>query len=191
MNSKKNAFAALGLSVALSTTALAAPVTYSPDPLHTFVRFSYVHKGYSIQEARFDKTSGMVTYDATARSGSVDFVIDMKSVNTGTDLFNKAIQGAELFNTADFPTASFKSTSIKFNGDVPVSIEGDLTIKGITKPVTLTVTSFKHGTEFMKKDSIGANATGTIKRSDFKMDQYVPMVGDDVTLSIAIEAAAP
>ena len=80
---------------------------------------------------------------------------------------------------------------MKFNGDTPMSIEGNLTVKGVTKPVTLKVTSFKHGLNMMKKDSIGADATGTIKRSDFNMSKAVPMVGDEVTLEIAIEAMAP
>jgi polyisoprenoid-binding protein YceI len=118
-------------------------------------------------------------------------VIDTKSVDTGSDLFNGHIQGADFLDTAQFPTATFKSTSVKFDGDSPVSIEGQLTLKGITKPVTLKVTSFKHGLNMMKKDSIGANATTTIKRSDFQMGKYVPMVGDDVTLTVAIEAAVP
>jgi polyisoprenoid-binding protein YceI len=187
----KTAAAASVLSLALATAALAAPTTYSSEPNHTFVRFSYNHMGFSTQESRFNSTSGTVTYDPAAKTASIDMVINTKSVDTGSDLFNGHIQGPDYLDTAEFSTATFKSTSVKFNGDTPVSIEGNLTVKGVTKPVTLKVTSFKHGLNMMKKDSIGADATGTIKRSDFNMSKAVPMVGDEVTLEIAIEAMAP
>lgn len=191
MSSIRSALAAVGLTLAVSTAALAAPVSYIPNANHTFVRFSYDHLGFSRQESRFDKTTGTVTLDTAAKTGSVDVVIDTKSVDTGSELFNGHIQGPDFLDTTEFPTASFKSTSVKFDGDTPVSIEGQLTLKGVSKPVTLTVTSFKHAPDMMKKDSIGANATATIKRSDFHMSKYVPMVSDDVTLTIAIEAATP
>jgi polyisoprenoid-binding protein YceI len=184
------ALTAVALTAALSASALAAPMTYVPDPNHTFVRFSYSHLGFSTQMSRFDKTTGTVTFDPAAKSGAVDLVIDAKSVDTGSELFNGHIQGADFLDTAQFPTATFKSTSIKFDGDAPVSIDGVLTIKGVSKPVTLTVTSFKHAPNMQKKDAIGANATAMLKRSDFKMDKYVPLVSDDVTVTIAIEAAA-
>jgi len=179
------------LSAALSVPALAAPTTYTPDPDHTFVRFSYSHLGFSTQESRFNKTTGSVVLDPVAKSGSVDLVIDTKSVDTGSDLFNEHIQAADLFDTAEFPTATFKSTAVTFNGDAPATIEGILTIKGISKPVTLTVTDFKHAQNMRKKDAIGADATATVKRSDWKLDKYVPLVSDEVHLSIALEAAAP
>jgi polyisoprenoid-binding protein YceI len=187
----KTAVTASVLSLALATVALAAPTTYSSEPNHTFVRFSYNHMGFSTQESRFNSTSGTVTYDPAAKTASIDMVINTKSVDTGSDLFNGHIQGPDYLDTAEYSTATFKSTSVKFNGDTPVSIEGNLTVKGVTKPVTLKVTSFKHGLNMMKKDSIGADATGTIKRSDFNMSKAVPMVGDEVTLEIAIEAMAP
>jgi polyisoprenoid-binding protein YceI len=183
------AFAAAAIAGAAS--AVADPLTFSPDPNHTFVRFSYQHMNFSTQESRFDKTTGTVTYDPQARKAAIDLTIDAKSVDTGSALFNEHIQGADFLDTAEFPTATFKSTSVKFNGEAPATIEGMLTLKGVTRPVTLTVTDFRHGMNMMKKDAIGADATARIKRSDFKMDKYVPMVSDEVTLSIAIEAAAP
>ena len=187
----KTAVTASVLSLALATAALAAPTTYNSEPNHTFVRFSYNHMGFSTQESRFNSTTGTVTYDPAAKTASIDMLINTKSVDTGSDLFNGHIQGPDYLDTAQFSTATFKSTSVKFDGDTPVSIEGNLTVKGVTKPVTLKVTSFKHGLNMMKKDSIGADATGTIKRSDFNMSKAVPMVGDEVTLEIAIEAMAP
>ena len=191
MNRMGTALAALGWTLAASASALAAPTTFIPNADHTFVRFSYDHMGFSLQQSRFDKTTGSVTFDPVAKTGSVDLVIDTKSVDTGSELFNGHIQGTDFLDTAEFPTATFKSTSVKFDGDRPVSISGDLTLKGVTKPVTLTVTSFKHGLNMMKKDAIGANATTTLKRSDFQMAKYVPIVADEVTVTIAIEAATP
>jgi polyisoprenoid-binding protein YceI len=187
----KPAIAASVLSLALTTAALAAPITFNTEPNHTFVRFAYNHMGFSTQESRFNSTTGTVTYDPVAKTASIDMVINTKSVDTGSDLFNEHIQGPDYLDTAQYGTATFKSTSVKFNGDTPVSIEGNLTVKGVTKPVTLKVTSFKHGLNMMKKDSIGADAVATIKRSDFNMGKAVPMVGDEVSLEIAIEAFAP
>lgn len=191
MHSTRIVLATLGLTLAASTAALAAPTTYIPNADHTFVRFSYDHLGFSTQESRFNKTTGTVTFDPAAKTGAVDLVIDTKSVDTGSELFNGHIQGADFLDTAQYPTATFRSNSVKFDGDKPVSVTGDLTLKGVTKPVTLNITLFKHAPNMMKKDGIGANATATIKRSDFHMTKYVPMVGDDVTLTIAIEAAVP
>ena len=191
MHVLKPAVAASILALTLVSAAFAAPATYTSDSNHTYVRFSYNHMGFTTQESRFNTAKATVTYDPAAKTGSVDVTIDTKSVDTGSDLFNEHIQGADYLDTAQYPTATFKSTSVKFDGDKLVSVEGNLTVKGITKPVKLTVTSFKHAPNMMKKDSIGADATGMVKRSDFNMSKAVPMVGDDVTLEIVIEAMAP
>jgi polyisoprenoid-binding protein YceI len=128
-------------------------------------------------------------FDRVAKTGSVDVTIDAKSVNTGFPMFNEHIQGEDFFDTAKIPNITFKSTAVKFDGDKPVSVDGNLTIKGITKPVTLTITSFQLMPHpMLKKDAIGANAVAKIKRSDFNMGKYAPYVSDDVTLSIAVEA---
>jgi len=172
-----------------SAAALAAPETYQVDGEHTFPRFSYSHLGLSIQTSQFNITSGTLTLDQEAKTGAVDIVIDTRAVDTGSPAFNEHIQAADLLDTAHYPTASFKSTQVIFEGDKPKVIEGELTIKGITKPVTLKVTHFTTLTHPMrKKDAIGANATTLIKRSDFNAGKYVPEVGDEVTISLAIEA---
>jgi len=177
------------LAFAVAAPAFAAPETYALDPAHTFPRFSYNHMGFSTQLSRFDKTSGKVVFDKAAKTGSVDIVIDMKSVNTGSTLFNEHIQGADFFDTAKYPTASFKSTKVHFKGDKPSTIEGQLTIKGVTRPVTLDVTSFQAIPHpMLKKDAIGANATTTIKRSEFNAGKYAPGVSDEVRIDIALEA---
>jgi len=184
----------LALVLALASiagSALAAPQTYAIDPTHTQPRFDYNHFGYSNQMHSFDKTSGTIVYDKAAKTGSVDVTIDAKSVNTGYPLFNEHIQDEDFFNTAKYPTITFKSTAVKFDGDKPVSVDGNLTIKGVTKPVTLTLTSFQAMPHpIMKKDAIGANAVTKIKRTEFNMGKYAPYVSDDVILQIPLEAVA-
>ena len=181
--------AALILATVAAAPALAAPETFAVNSTHTFPRFSYNHLGYSIQMSRFDKATGTVTLDKAAKTAAVDIVIDTKSVNTGSATFNEHIQGEDFLDTAKHPTATFKSTKVVFEGDKPVSIDGNLTLKGITKPVTLKVTSFHAMPHpMMKKDAIGANATTKVKRTDFNMGKNVPYVGDEVTIDIALEA---
>lgn len=180
------------LSLALASFAgsvCAAPETFNLDPNHSSPRFEYNHFGYSNQLHSFDKISGKIVFDREAKTGSVDIVIDAKSVNTGYALFNEHIQGADFFDTVQYPTITFKSTAVKFEGDKPVAVEGNLTVKGVTKPVTLMVTSFQEMPHpMLKKDAIGANATVKIKRSDFNMGKYAPYVSDEVTISLPVEA---
>jgi len=174
---------------AVAAPALAAPETYAVDGTHTFPRFSYSHFGYSTQLSRFNKTTGTVVLDKAARTGAVDIVIDTKSVDTGYATFDEHIQGEDFLDTARYPTATFKSTKVVFDGDKPAKVEGNLTLKGVTRPVTLTVSDFKAAPHpMLKKDAIGANAWTTVKRSEFNAGKYAPNVGDDVRIDIAIEA---
>lgn len=173
----------------ISVPAFAAPETYVIEPTHSMPRFEYSHFGYSIQLSRFDKVSGSITLDRAKKTGSVDVTIDAKSVNTGYPLFTGHIQGQDFFDTENYPTLAYKSHKVKFDGDKVVAVEGDLTVKGITKPVTLTVNSFlcmPH--PMLKKAACGATATAKIKRSDFNMGKHAPYVGDEVTLTIPVEA---
>ncbi|MEO8418685.1 MAG: YceI family protein [Methylophilaceae bacterium] len=181
--------ALLILAATLSTAALAAPDTYVIDGTHTLPRFSYSHFGYSTQLSRFDKTSGKIVIDRQAKTGSVDVTIDTTSVDTGYPLFNEHIQGEDFLNTAKFPKVTFSSTKVNFDGDKVASIDGTLTLKGVSKPVTLTVTSFMCMPHPMvKKDACGANATAVVKRTDFNMGKYAPYVSDEVTITIPVEA---
>ena len=185
----KKLTAALILAAATASPAFAAPETYVLDGTHTFPRFSYSHFGYSTQLSRFNKTTGKVVFDKAAKTGAVDIVIDAKSVDTGYATFNEHIQGEDFLDTAKFPTATFKSTKVVFDGEKPSTVEGNLTIKGVTKPVTLTVTSFQAMPHpMLKKDAIGANAFTVIKRSEFNAGKYAPYVGDEVRIDVALEA---
>jgi len=188
-----NKFATLSFIAAFATglvaPAAAAPETYVIDPTHTYPRFSYSHFGLSTQLSRFNQTTGTVVLDKAARTASVDVVIDTTSVDTGYATFNEHIQAEDFLDTARYPTAMFKSTKVTFEGDRPVAIDGNLTIKGITKPVTLKVTNFVNMTHpMLNKDAIGADASTVIKRSDFNAGKYAPNVGDELTISIALEA---
>lgn len=182
---------ASALTALISVPAMAAPVTYNIDDSHTFANFSYNHMGLSQQINSFDKATGKVVLDLDAKTGEVEIEIDTTSVNTGHEGFNGHIQGEDFLDTAQFPNATFKSTKIIFEQDTPTAIEGDLTIKGITKPVTMEITSFKAMPHpMLKKPAIGANAQVDIKRSDFNADKFVPAVGDEVTLSVSLEGIA-
>ena len=181
--------AAVATIAAAAVPALATPETYTIDSTHTFPRFSYSHFGMSTQLSRFNKTTGTIVLDKAAKTGSVDVVIDMKSVDTGFEVFNGHIQGEDFFDTAKYPTATFKSTKVVFDGDKPTAIEGNLTIKGVTKPAVLKVTNYVNQAHpMMKRDAIGADANVVIKRTEFNAGKYAPYVGDDVTITIAVEA---
>lgn len=181
--------AALILAASVPLSAAASPETFVIDTTHTFPRFEYSHFGYSIQSSRFDKTSGTIVLDRAARTGSVDVTIDAASVNTGHPLFNSHLVAEDFFDTKRFPTITFKSTKLNFAGDKLASVDGNLTIKGITKPVTLEITSFQCMPHpMLKKDACGANAVTKIRRSDFNAGKYAPQVSDEVTLVIPVEA---
>jgi polyisoprenoid-binding protein YceI len=189
MNKLLKLSAAFALIAGAATAALAAPETYNVDGSHTYPRFSYSHFGLSTQLSKFNKTTGTLVLDKAGKTGSVDVVIDMKSVETGFPLFNGHIQGEDFLDTAKFPTATFKSTKVVFEGDKPAAIEGNLTIKGVTKPVTLKVTHFVNMDHpMLKKPAIGADASVVIKRTDFNAGKYAPYVGDDVTITLSVEA---
>ncbi|MDP3872598.1 MAG: YceI family protein [Methyloversatilis sp.] len=188
MTPLKTLVAALALAT-VTAPALAAPETYKLDAGHTFPRFSYSHFGLSTQLSRFNKTTGTVTLDRAARTGAVDITIDTTSVDTGFALFDEHIQAEDFLDTTRHPTATFRSSKVLFSGDAPTAVEGVLTLKGVSRPVTLKLTSFQSMPHpILKKDAIGANATVTVKRTDFNMGKYAPHVGDDVTIDVAVEA---
>jgi len=184
----KTVFAAFAISISLPLSALAAD-SYTIDPAHTFPHFSISHLGFSTMQGRFDKTSGSVTLDRAAKSGSVEVAIETASISTGFAKRDEHLRGPDFFNAAEFSTISYKSTAVNFKGDTPVSVDGNLTISGVSKPVTLIIDAFNCGTNPMsKKDTCGAAASTQIKRSDYGVKYGLPNVGDDVKLVFEIEA---
>lgn len=181
-------FLVFATAMAIATAAQAAPETYQVDEMHTFPRFEYSHFGYSVQLSRFDRTQGTIVIDREARTGRADIRIDARSVSTGS-ILNEHIQGEDFFDTKKYPEIVFVSNDFRFDGAKLVEVRGQLTIKGISKPVNLTVTSFHCMPHPMaKKEACGANATATVLRSEFNMGKYAPYVSDEVKLTIAVEA---
>ncbi|BCB26500.1 polyisoprenoid-binding protein [Sulfurimicrobium lacus] len=184
----KKTLIALALSSAMSVSAFAAD-SYTIDSTHTFPSFEISHLGFSIQRGRFDKTVGKITLDPVAKTGSIDVAIDAASVDTGLADLEKHLRGEEFFDTDKYPTITFTSSKLKFEGDKLVGADGEFTLHGVTKPLTLQLDHFKCGAHPMtKKPRCGANATATLKRSEFGMAKYVPLVGDDVKIVIQVEA---
>ena len=175
--------------VLASAAAGAFAESYTVEPRHTSVVWAVNHLGTSTYRGKFNKTSGKVVLDTAAHTGSVDITIDATGLLTGDPQLDKHLAAEDFFNVPKFATVTFKSTKVDFNGATPSKIEGNLTLLGVSKPVTLTVTSFncKMHPAF-KKDYCGADATATIKRTDWGIKYGVPNVGDEVKLDIQIEA---
>ena len=172
---------------ALSGSAMAQ--SYTVEPRHTSVTWSVSHFGTSTFRGKLNKSAGKVVLDTVAKTGSVEIVFDPAGVLTGDERLDKHLVSPDFFNVAQFATATFKSGRVEFNGQAPARIDGELTLLGVAKPVTLTVTSFNCRMHpAFKKDYCGADATATIRRSDWGMKYGVPGVGDEVRLDIAIEA---
>jgi polyisoprenoid-binding protein YceI len=170
----------------------AAPVlgqeNYRVDPLHTTSTFAVSHLGLSMQRGSFGKTTGTVILDRMAKTGSIDVAIDASSVTSGSSSRETLLRGEDYFNVAQFPMITFKSTQLKFDGDAVVGAEGELTIRGVTRPVALTVTDFKCAIHpATKKPACGAEVTASVKRSDFGMTKNQASTGDEVHIAIAIE----
>lgn len=172
---------------------LAAPVqaaNYTIDSTHTYPSFEINHGGFSTQRGFFGKTAGSITLDRQAHTGSANVKVEAASITTGMKLRDEVLRGEKFFNVAKYPDIVFASDSLKFDGDVPVSADGKLTLLGVTKPVTLTIRNFKCGQNVISKyDECGADIRTQFKRSDFGMTAYLSSVGDEVTLHIQVEAA--
>jgi polyisoprenoid-binding protein YceI len=179
--------------VAAFLVAFAAPAfsqeNYRVDPLHTTTTFSVSHLGLSQQRGSFGRTTGMVILDRAAKKGSIDVAIDAASVTSGSTSRETLLRGEDYFNVGQFPIITFKSTDLKFEGDRVVAADGELTMRGVTKPVTLSVADFKCAIHpATKKPACGAEVTTSVKRSEFGMTKNTASTADDVTIAVAIEA---
>ncbi|MGZ5036021.1 MAG: YceI family protein [Usitatibacter sp.] len=183
---------ALAPAIAVLATALPAAAemqSYTIDPLHTKPTYDVMHLGYSIQRGRFDKTSGKIMLDTAAKKGSADVTIDAASVDSGVPKLDEHLKGADFFNVAQHPTITFKSSSFAFDGDNVKSVTGELTMNGVTQPVTLTANLFKCAPHpVTKKAQCGGDFQTTVKRSEFGIKYGIPLVADDVTLHIPVES---
>lgn len=172
--------------MALPFTAFAA--SYSIDPDHTYPHFRISHLGFSTMHGRFNKSEGKMTFDESKGTGSVEITIDANSVDTAHEKRDKHLRSPDFLNTAEFPTITFKSSKASIK-DGKGTVDGNLTMMGVSKPVTLTVTHMKCGVHpFSKKELCGFDATAKIKRSDFGVNYGLPAIGDEMELSFEVEA---
>ena len=186
----KSFFAAATVVASLfSLSAHANPESYTIEPNHTIPRFAINHLGFSTHMAQFTKTAGKIVLNMAAKSGSVDITIQSASFNGANEAFEKHVRGPDFFNAEKFPTMTFKSSKLNFTGEALTSVDGEFTLLGVSKPLTLTVTGFRCGTHPLNKKAMcGADATAKIKRSEFGMTTFIPAVGDEVTLLLQVEA---
>lgn len=185
----------VALVVAAVPLTAGAADTYTIDPTHASVLFAVDHLGLSTVHGRFDKFAGKFSIDRAAKKGDVELAIDTTSVNTNDNdkgsrqrSRDEHLRSADFFNAAEFPKMTYKSTNVVFSGDNPTTVEGNLTLLGVTKPVALKVDRFKcNPATATAKERCGGDATGKVKRSDFGMTRGIPQVGDDLILTVSFE----
>jgi polyisoprenoid-binding protein YceI len=177
-------------AIATSASVFAAD-TYTIEPNHTYPSFEADHfGGLSTWRGKFTKSSGSITLDRAAKSGSVDITIDPGSIDFGNAKLNEHVMSEEMFDVAKYPKATYKASSIQFKGDKPAVVNGELTLHGVTRPVKLVIDSFKCMPHPMfKREVCGANAVATFSRSDFGIDYGTRMgFSPEVKLAIQVEA---
>ncbi len=183
--------AVLASAFAIPATVALADESYTLDPVHSQPRYEIQHlRGLSTQSGLFGKYSGKVTLDRDARKGTIDVTIDTTSIRTHDGRLDSIVKGDDYFNVTKYPTMTFKSSNVVFDGDKVVGAEGELTMIGVTKPVSLKVANFACADNpFNKKAMCGGEATTTIKRSEWGMKAGIPSSSsDDVKIVIPIEA---
>jgi len=193
MSFRRIPFSRALLAAALSlcaATAAAAPNVYEIDPAHTYPSFEADHMGISVWRGKFDRSSGEITLDRQAQTGTVNVVIDTTSIDYGLDVMNTEARKDTLLDTAKFPEATYKGTLVDFRDGAPTRVKGELTLRGITKPVDLTIKRFKcipH--PINTRELCGADAYGDFQRDAFGMDAGKDY-GFDMTVSLRIQVEA-
>jgi polyisoprenoid-binding protein YceI len=179
----------IALLLAGAAAGAFAADTYSIDPAHTYPSFEADHMGgLSVWRGKFTKTNGTVVLDRAAKTGSVDIAIDPASIDFGFAKMNDHAKSADMFDVAKFPTVTYKGPMV-FKGDVPTEVNGELTLHGVTRPVKLTINSFKcimH--PMLKREVCGADAVANFKRSDFGITFGTPTFSPETKLAIQVEA---
>jgi len=161
--------------------------TYAVEPNHTRIVFSVVHMGFTDYFGQFNGASGKLSLDpANPAASAVTVSIPTASVDTSNSVLNGELKSPQWFDAAQFPTITFTTTKVTPTGKDTAVLTGDLTFHGVTHPVTLEARFNAAGPNPLShKYTVGFNATGHIKRSDFNQKTYVPLIGDDVTLMIS------
>lgn len=187
----KHPVLALCATLALSAAGLAhaEPVSYKIDPTHTFASFEISHFNASVIRGRFDRKEGTITLDRAAGTGKIDISIDPASASTGVPGLDKHMQNADLFDVTAHPTARFESTALKFDGDKLTEVQGRLTLKGKTHPVTLSARQFGcYDHPMLKREVCGGDFEATIDRTLWDLGYGTQMgMTKDVRLLITAE----
>ncbi len=180
------------LAVIAGSCCLAANAadTYTVDANHTHATFTFRHLGLSSFDGKIPAQGGTIVLDPAQKTGSVEVTFNLEGIATGVSRFDDHLRSGDFFEVTKFPTATFKADKVTFQGDKPATIAGNLTIKDVTKPVTLKVTSFNcvDAHPMAKVPACGANATATIKRSEFGINYAAGAVPDEVELRLEVEA---
>ena len=186
----------LALALATPLAAAAQAENYTIDPIHSFTYFGIDHFGVATIRGRFNKSSGKFTIDRAGKKGSLELTIEAASIDTG-DLDkgsrprsrDEHLRSPDFFNVVEFPRITYSASNVKFSGDNPAEVEGQLTMLGVTKPVTLKVDRWTcRDNPMSKRPMCGGDASSTLKRSEFGMKFGIPAIGDEVRLMIGVEA---
>ena len=178
------------LMAGASLPAIAAPDNYTIDPTHTYPSLEFSHMGLSVWRGKFNKSSGKIVLDRAAKSGTVEVTIDVSSISFGLAAMDEKARSDDFFDTVKFPTATYKG-KLKFVGDAPKAVEGQITIRGVTRPAMLSINIFNCMPHpMLKKEVCGADAEGELNWSEYgmKMSQYGQGDAGKVHLRIQVEA---
>jgi len=175
-------------AAALVLIAIAAPARaddYAVDDVHSSVGFKIQHLGISWIQGRFDEISGTFTLDKDPAKSSFTLTLKTDSIDTNNKNRDTHLKSPDFFNAKQYPTISFKSTSVKAV-DGGYEVKGDLTMHGETKPITFTLKGGKE-VDFMGKKRTGFSTELTLKRFDFGMDKFKEALSDDVQVAVSFE----
>jgi len=175
--------AAVLLAALLPLAASAQMPSYRIDAARTHAEFEVEHLGVLRAHGRFENLSGILRYDATGQAGAIDLAIPVASVATGWDSRDQFLRGMTMFDAAHFPRMRFVSRRFEFENGRVIRVDGDLTLRDVTRPVTLMVRSLD-----CERDTCVASASGVIRRREFAMDSWWPLIGDDVELRLRLTA---
>ena len=180
----------VGMLALLMSASVVQAQSYNIDPGHTYPSFEADHLGLSFWRGKFTKTTGKVVLDrGSSAGGSIDITIEASSIDFGHAKMNENARGKDMFNVEQFPTVTYKSRALKFDGEKLVAVEGDMTLLGVTKPMPLKVTHFKCAMHAMlKREVCGVDASARFDRSDYGLSYGVPRFSPEVKLQIQAEA---
>ena len=180
---------ALACALVATGFARADPAMFRVAPELTSVQFAVSHLGIATQQGRFERTWGTIILDAERNAGSIDFIVDAGSINTGWDLRDAFLKSDDMFDVERYPAIRFHSTRLAYDGTRLIAVDGEITLHGVTRPVRFEITRLECGTDPVDgRDGCGATVTGRISRSAFDMTFAYPLIGDEVALDFAVTA---